>query len=155
MAVKDQLEKPWHKEEERQRRFGLGIDGVHLCTPFQCEQCWMRNLEGRDPNTVEDKCFLACIRRANLNAILGKAPMTILNHLRKTKAAIKNAKLINKTLPYHLRGPFPLADTVSMGLAVDMLVKLLVAKGRLQDHVQYPTLRCLRATFTKNWELHP
>ncbi len=62
---------------------------AHMCIPFQCEQCLMRNLEGRNPNEVEDKCFLACIQRANLNTILGQAPMMILNHLRETKAAIK------------------------------------------------------------------
>jgi hypothetical protein len=115
----------------------------------------MRNLEGRNPNAVEDKCFLACIWQANLDAILGKAPMTILNHLRETKVAIKNAELINKTPSHHLRGPFLLADATGMGLAVDMLVKLLVAKGRLQNHVQFSTLRRLCATYTKICESSP
>jgi hypothetical protein len=42
-----------------------------------------------------------------------------------------------------------------MGLAVDMLVKSLVAKGRLEKHVQFSTLRRLWATYTKNWESSP
>jgi hypothetical protein len=88
MAVKDKLGNPWHKEEERQRRLGWGVNEAHLCIPFQCKQCWMRNLESRDPNAVEDKWFLACIRQANFEAILGKAPMTIIDHLRETKVAI-------------------------------------------------------------------
>jgi hypothetical protein len=42
-----------------------------------------------------------------------------------------------------------------MSLAVDMLVKSLVAKGRIENHVQFATLRKLRATYTKNWESSP
>jgi hypothetical protein len=36
-----------------------------------------------------------------------------------------------------------------------MLVKLLVAKEQLQNHVQFLTLRRLHATNTKNWESSP
>ena len=42
-----------------------------------------------------------------------------------------------------------------MGLAIDMLTKSLVAKGRLVDYVQFSTIRKLRATYTKNWESSP
>jgi hypothetical protein len=42
-----------------------------------------------------------------------------------------------------------------MGLAVDMLVKSLVSKGRIESHVQFSTLRRLRATHTMNWESSP
>ena len=68
---------------------------------------------------------------------------------------LENSRLIGKTPAYHPRGPFPLGDPVGMSLAVDMLVKSLVAKGRLADHVQFATLHKLRATYTKNWESSP
>jgi hypothetical protein len=42
-----------------------------------------------------------------------------------------------------------------MSLAVDMLLKSLVAKGRILDHVQFTTLRKMRSTYTKNWESSP
>ena len=42
-----------------------------------------------------------------------------------------------------------------MSLAVDMLLKSLMAKGRIVDHVQFGTLRKLRGTYTKNWESSP
>jgi len=42
-----------------------------------------------------------------------------------------------------------------MGLAVDMLLKSLVAKGRIERHVQFSTVRRLRATYTMNWESSP
>jgi hypothetical protein len=48
-----------------------------------------------------------------------------------------------------------MSDVVGMGLAGNMLVKLLVAKGRIMKHVQFSTLRRLRGTYTKNWESSP
>ena len=48
-----------------------------------------------------------------------------------------------------------MGDMVGMSLAVDMLLKSLVAKGRILDHVQFATLRKMRSTYTKNWELSP
>jgi hypothetical protein len=63
---------------------------------------------------------------------------------------IKTANFINKTPSYHPKGPFPLFNPIGMGLAVDILLKSLVAKGRLEEHAQFSTLRRLRATYTKS-----
>ncbi len=68
---------------------------------------------------------------------------------------VNNASLINKTPSYHPRGPILMVDSVGMGLAVDMLLKSLVAKGRINRHVQFSTVRRLHATYTKNWESLP
>jgi hypothetical protein len=145
----------WHKEEERQRQLTEGVEGSHLCIPFQCEVCWIRNIEGRDPVPGRDDLLLTCIRRANLDAMLGKSPLTIKAHRQETVATLVNAASIGKTPAYHPRGPFPLSDEVGMSLAVDMLLKSLRAKGRILDHVQYATLRKMRAMYTKNWESSP
>ena len=91
----------------------------------------MRNLEARDPIVGRDDVFLACIKRANLNNMLGKSPLTIANHVRECRTVIKNAEVINKTPSYYPRGPFPLADVVGMGWAMDMELKSLVARGRI------------------------
>ncbi len=48
-----------------------------------------------------------------------------------------------------------MCDQVGMSLAVDILLKSLVAKGRILDHVQFSTLRKMRLTYTKNWESSP
>ena len=84
--------------------------------------------------------MLACIRRANLDAMAGKSPLTIRGHLVETIAVLRNAERINKTPSYHPRGPFPLGDPVGMGLAIDMLTKSVVAKGRLVNYVQFSTI---------------
>jgi hypothetical protein len=62
---------------------------------------------------------------------------------------------IDKIPSYHPRGPFPRGDPVGMSLAVDMLLKSLVAKRRIFDHVQFAMLRKMRSTYTKNWESSP
>jgi hypothetical protein len=119
---------------------------------MQCEICWFQNIEGRNPTPGMDDTYLTCIRHANLDDMLGKSPLTIRSHRWETLVALKNAELIGKTPAYHSRGPFPVSDQVGMSLAVDMLLKLLVAKGRILDHVQFLTLRKMRSTYTKNWE---
>ncbi len=155
VAIEDKLGNPWHREEERQRRLNQGVDGAHMCIPFQCKTCWMRNLERRDPVVGDDHVYVACLKCANLDAMLGKSPLTIQNHASETRSVIKNASLINKTPTYYARGPFPLGDAVGMGLAVDMELKSLVARGCIREHVQFSTLQWLRATHTKNWESSP
>ena len=87
--------------------------------------------------------------------MLGKSPLTIANHVRERRTVIKNAVIINKTPSYYPRGPFPLGDLVGMGLAINMELKSLMAKGCIRDHVQFSTLRRLRGTHTKNWESSP
>jgi hypothetical protein len=143
VAIEDKLGNPWHKEEERHRRLSQGVDRSHMCIPFQCEVCWIRNLEGRDPIAGKDNVYRACIKRAILDAMLGKSPLAIANHVRESKAVVKNAGLINKTPSFYPRGLFPLSDLVGMGLAVDMEMKSLVEKGRICKHVQFSTLRRL------------
>ncbi len=155
VAIEDELGNPWHKEEERRKGLSHGVDGAHMCISFQCEICWMRNQEGRDPSTEVDDVFQACIKQANLDSMLGKSPLTIANHVRETRTVIKNAVMINTIPSYYPQGPFPLGDPVGMGLAVDMELKSLMAKGHIRDHVQFSTLRRLRETHTKNWESSP
>ncbi len=117
-----------------------GVDGSHLCIPFQCEFCWYRNLEGREPVPGRDNIYLTCMRRANIDAMLGKSPLTIRAHRQESERAISTALAFGKTPAYHPRGPFLMADQVGMSLAVNILLKSLVTKGKLIKHVQFATL---------------
>ena len=47
--MKDDDGNVWHRDEVRLKRLNQGAEGAHLCAPFQCELCWFRNLEGKDP----------------------------------------------------------------------------------------------------------
>ena len=95
------------------------------------------------------------LRRANLDAMAGKARGTINDHRLRTLELVRNAERINKTPTLEPRGPFPLKDLVGMGLAVDITQKSLVAKGKNEAVVQAETLRKLRSTYTKNWQSSP
>ena len=151
-TIKDKQGNVWHKEEERQQRLMQGVKGAHLSTPFQCKTYWYQNLKGRELWAGESNFMLACIRRANLDAMAGKSPLTIRGHLVETITVLRKAERINKAPSYHPCGPFPLGNPVGMGLAIDILTKSLVAKGWLVDYVQFFTIQKLCATYTKNWK---
>jgi hypothetical protein len=87
--------------------------------------------------------------------MLGKSPLTIANHVRESRAVIRNAELINKTPSYYPQGPFPLGDLVGVGLATDMELKLMVARGQIYKCIQFSMLQHLRRTHMKNWESSP
>jgi hypothetical protein len=154
-GIVDEEGNPWHNEEAGCWQMMEGVEGSHLCIPFQCKLCWYRNLKGRDPTPGREDVYISCIRQANLDAMLGKSPLTIRAHRSQTLASLQNAMRIGKTPTYHPRGPFPVGDPVGMSLAVDMILKSLVAKGRIMDQVQFAMLQKMRSTYTKNWELSP
>ena len=154
-GILDEAGNAWHKEEERRHQMIEAVEGSHLCISFQMELCWFRKIEGRDLLSGRDDTFMTCFRQANLDTMLGKSPLTIQSHRREMLTALRNVASIRKTPAYHPRGPFPVGDYVGMSLAVDMLVKSLVTKGRILDQIQFSTLRKMRSTYTKNWESLP
>lgn len=38
----------WHKQEEFEAGLNTGVRGAHVSMPFQCKDCWIVNLEGRE-----------------------------------------------------------------------------------------------------------
>ena len=156
-VVTDEDENEWAKQEAREKRLNNGIAGVHAVVPVQCEVCWFRNLEDRDPNprSAMDKRYLMCIRRATLDAIAGKARGTVEAHVRRIGEMLRNCNRIGKTPQLEARGPFPLTDLVGMSLAVDMLMYSLHAKGRINDYIQFDTMRQMRSTYTRLWSSSP
>lgn len=141
----------WHTNERRLARINHAVKGAHLVVPFQCEYCWIRLLEGREAS-AKDAMYLACLRRANLDAIAGRSKSTIEQHTSRMNQVIQNCARIGKTPSFPPRGPFPDYDCVGMGTAVDMLVKSLYSKGRNQDHVQFDTLRQVRSSATVSYQ---
>ena len=113
----------------------------------------MRNLEGRDP-TEEDTMYVRCIRRANLDAMAGKASSTIESHQRVVDQVVKLCERINKTPSFEPRGPMPLSDPIGMGLAVEMLTKSVFAKGRIRETIQFDTMRGVRRLTLRLTSLH-
>jgi hypothetical protein len=155
MEMEDEAGNPWYKQQEREDRINHGIAGAHLVMPFQCEDCWMRILEGRTPKQGVDDSLVACIRRVNLDAMTGKSARTIGSHLARSRRILAFNARYGKTPSLKPRGPLPSRDVVGMGVAVDMILYSLEAEGRNAKHVQYDTLRQVRATATKNYDSSP
>ena len=131
-----------------------GVNGAHPCIPFQCETCWMRNLEGRDIGKG-DEAYEMCIWWENLKAIAGKPKKTIDTHRGEVLITVKTCEKISKTPSHAPQGSFPLEDFCGMGVVVEILVKSYTAKGRISDHVQFDTIRKLRSTFAKVFKSSP
>ena len=102
-----------------------------------------------------DHKYIQCIRRASLDAMAGKAKSTVAAHVRRLKENIRVCALIGRTPHLPDRGPMPLEDNVGMGWAVDLLMKSITSKGRITAHIQFDSMRQLRATFTKMWSSSP
>ena len=154
-TIEDEAGNAWYKEEARVKRLNHGVAGAHVCSPFQCEDCWMHNLEDREI-TQRDELYVKCIRRAQIDSIVGKAKGTIDSHRRTVASTVLHCGHLNKTPSYQPRGPQLLGDKYGMGLAVELLHKSLYAKGRINPlYVQFDCLRKLRSTYTKNWESSP
>ena len=101
----------------------------------------MRNLEGRDPGSLDDD-YVAIMRQVNLEAMSGQSTRTIAGHKGHTLQMIKNAERINKTPTLSPRGPFPLKDQVRMGLAVDIVQKMVHTVGA--QNPQFKPKHCVR-----------
>ena len=147
----------WYKQGLREERLNQGVKGFHAVFPFQCEGCWMLNMEGRLPVPELDDAYVMLIRRANLDAMGGRAKTTIEGHAASLQRFIKNASQIRRTPSIPVRGPMPLEDKVGMGIAADLLLHSLTAKPRLKGEkfIQFDSMRRPRATFSRGWESSP
>ena len=150
LDLRDEKGNVWHTQEKRVKRLNTGVKCAHLVVPFQCETCWFRLLENREPQP-EDKFYIACLRRANLDAIAGRSKDTIVGHANRAARIIRNCREINKTPSFPPRGPFPDHDCVGMGVAVEMVQESTIATGRITETIQFSSLRQIRSTYTVAW----
>ena len=155
--MQDEEGNRWFKRDKRAHRINHGVRGAHASISFQCESCWIMNLEGRLPVPGTDDAFIMLIRRANLDAMGGRAQSTIEAHAAAIKRWAQNCKLFGMTPPIPPRGPMPMAYQVGMAVAVSLLFNSLTAKPRLagESHIQFDSMRRPRATHTSAWESSP
>ncbi len=147
----------WHQQRKFEDRHNQGVRGVHVCMPFQCEDCWILNLEGRAVVKERDEVYLMLLRRANLDAMCSRAPSTIMAHAAAVNRSVKLCAMIGKTPALLTRGPMPTSDEVGMGVAVEMLALSVTARPRLkgQEFIQFDTMRKPRATQSLLWMSSP
>lgn len=131
-------------------RYKIARDGDHLLTPFQCDLCCFRNLQHRDPlpSLEKDTLLLCAIRRANLDAVWGRESQTVAATLRAAQSMVKLWDKVGLTPQFPPLGPFPVSDSLGLGVAVAMLMKSLEPGRYNADFQQFETVRKLRAGFS-------
>ena len=138
-------------QSEDKLRHLCARDGDHLLLPFQCDLCHFRNLTNRDPGqAAEDVKLIVSIRRANLDAFWAREPGTVAATRREGVKIGKLGNLMGLSMLFPAMGPFPLEDTMGMGIAVCMLQRSL-EKGRYRDTLQFETVRKLRSAYSNIW----
>jgi hypothetical protein len=125
-------------------------DGDHLLTPFQCDLCCFRNLQHQDPvpGLPKDDLLLCAIRRANLDALWGREPHTVSATLRGVRHMIRLWGKLGIKPNFPALGPYPVSDSLGMGVALAMLMKTLEPGRYSIQYQQFETVRKLRAAFS-------
>ncbi len=88
--IQDEEGNKWYKHETRLYRINHGVRGAQALIHFQCEDCWMINLEGPLPAEGLDDTYIMLIRQANLDAVGGRAVATIEAHATAILRAVHN-----------------------------------------------------------------
>jgi hypothetical protein len=135
-------------------RFMMARNGDNLVTPFQCDLCHFRNLLNRDPvdNLAQDIRLLKLIRRANLDALWSREPLTVKNNLLTCRQGASIATSLGiKVKLFRPMGPFPVEDKFGMGAAVVML-QLSLQPGRYSNHMQFTSVRKFRSAFSNAYQ---
>ena len=136
-------------------RFVEGIDGAFLLVPFQCDSCWFRALEKREPRigSYQDNRILAYIRRVNLDLIWSRAPGTIASTRDNIKMMIKMWRELGITIDLPSLGPWPPEDRVGFRVAMAEVRYSQRPGVNKSTHLQFDTVRKMRTAFNHVYEV--
>jgi hypothetical protein len=138
------------RPREAHSRYKVARDGDNLVTIFQCDLCCFCNLQQRDPlpGLPKDTLLLCVIRRAQLDALWGREPQTVESTLRSVRSMITQWQKVGLPPQFPSLGPFPVCDSLGLGVAVAMLLKSLDPGRYNSKYQQFETVRKLRAGFS-------
>ena len=123
--------------------------------PFQCDLCWFRNLQLRNPvhNSHKDCMLLAHIRRVNLDIIWSRAEGT--SYISAFNKANKISLGLGLTPRHYLQGPWPISDEVGFQVAIEMVGASLLEGRNSQGYQQFDTIRTIRTMHQHMYESGP
>jgi hypothetical protein len=123
--------------------------------PFQCDRCWFRVLEDREPRvgSYQDNRILAYIRRVNLDLIWSRAPGTITSSRDNVKMMIKMWRELGITVDLPSLGPWPAEDKVGFRIALAQVRYSQRPGVNEQSHLQFDTVRKMRTAFNHVYEV--
>ena len=145
---------PWRRQKNHDD-FLIGINGAHLMQPFQCDLCWFRNLQKRDPNhaSYKDTLLLGHIRRVNLDLLWSRASTT--NYNSSYRKGISVSESLGLTPKHFSQGPWPIEDEVGFQIAIEMVGASLKEETTSKDHQQVDTVRAIRTMHQHMYESGP
>jgi hypothetical protein len=137
-------------QEKDKARFSFARSGDHLMTRFQCDTCHFQNIRGRDilQGVGADKLLMMCVRRANLDALWSRESSTVENNRRQVGMLLRKGEMLDQLLAPS--GPLPLMDAQGMSIACRFLLRTL-DEGKIQNHVQFDTMRQMRNAVSNQW----
>ena len=137
------------------RRFVEGIDGAFVVVPFQCDRCWFRSLEGREPRTgsYQDNRILIYIRRVNLDLIWSRAPGTIASARDNIKMMIKMWRELGISIDLPVLVPWPEKDKVGFRVALAQVRYSQRPGANEKTHLQFDTVRKMRTAYNHVYEV--
>jgi hypothetical protein len=144
----------WVKKGE-DTRFLEGIDGAFLVVPFQCDTCWFRVIQGRDPRvgSYQDNRIYAHIRRVNLDLIWSRAPGTIASARDNVKMMIRMWRELGVDIDLPSLGPWPEEDKVGFRVALAQVRYSQRPGINAGTHLQFDTVRKMRTAFNHVYEV--
>lgn len=151
------LEELWSTLHRDTEDFSHGRDGDHMLVCFECDLCIFRKLRRIDPNekSEKDSLLLACIRRANLDAMWSRSTGTVRDNLGKVKEMIKLSDSVDMESPFVLTKHTPSYDHCGYQIAVLMLMKSLKPGKHSKEYQQFDTIRSLRSAFSNFLRANP
>ena len=123
--------------------------GDNLHFPFQCDECWFRNIKLRTSRaTLSDNRLLEFIRRVNLDGMWSREPSTVRSIKLNTIKIIKGALKLGMEPQLPEPGPWPIKDEVGFQLLITMLDASLTPGNNQPTHLQFDTIRKQRTSFS-------
>jgi hypothetical protein len=129
-----------------EKRHTHSRDGDHLVTPFQCDLCVFRNLQGRNPGPHDELLMEWSVLGKPIWMLFGVERLPPLNQL-FMQLLIKMLMQLKMRPPYPGSGPFPTEDNLGYAVAIVMLLKSR-EPGRCAAYQQFKSIRKLRAGYS-------
>lgn len=120
-----------------------------MLTPFQCDLCQFRNMQGREPREelVRDERCLICVRSANIDAFWARETRTVGSNLSCLQRDYREGKeALGLVDPLPSMGPMPLKDSCGMKAAV-LTLRASLRKGKYANHLQWDSMRATPAAW--------
>jgi hypothetical protein len=140
----------WKPRKSDQKRYRSARDGDDLLVAFECDFCVFGKVFERPPDLSlsADQLGMACIRRTILDAFWSRSRSTVVSNTARFREIISKSLNLGFEPPYSAPGPLPMHDHCGYKVAILMVAKSLEPGRHSQSHMQWDTVRKLRATYS-------